>query len=63
MIETSVEATKPSDREYRARVVSDESIAWRFHEFRLSAETAHAALGVQVVCAFVNDHVDLCHAK
>jgi len=63
MSETSVEATKPSDREYRARVVSEESIAWRFHEFRPSAETAHAARSEQTMCIDVIDYADLCHAK
>ena len=29
--------------------------AWRFHEFRLTTETAPAAEGAQAVCVFVND--------
>ena len=58
MIETAVYDTKPYDREYLARAAGAERIAWRFHDFRLSAETASAAKGVQVVCIFVNDHVD-----
>jgi D-lactate dehydrogenase len=37
---------------------SEESIAWRFHDFRLNAETAASAHGAQVACVFVNDRVD-----
>ena len=59
MIETAVYDTKPYDREYLARAAGAERIAWRFHEFRLSAETVHAASGAQAVCVFVNDQVDL----
>ncbi len=58
MIETAVYDSKPYDREYLARAASEERIAWRFHEFRLSAETAHAASGAQAVCVFVNDQAD-----
>ena len=58
MIETAVFDTKPYDREYLARAACAEHIAWRFHEFRLSAETAPAAKGAQAVCIFVNDHAD-----
>ena len=58
MIETAVYDTKPYDREYLARAASSERIAWRFHDFRLSAETAPAAKGAQAVCIFVNDHAD-----
>lgn len=58
MIETAVYDTKPYDREYLVKAVGAEGIAWRFHEFRLSAETAAAAKGAQAVCVFVNDHAD-----
>jgi D-lactate dehydrogenase len=58
MIETSVFDTKPYDREYLGHAANAEQIAWRFHEFRLSAETASAAEGAQAVCIFVNDHAD-----
>ena len=30
-------------------------IDWRFLDFRLSPDTAHAAGGAQAVCVFVND--------
>jgi len=58
MIEIAVYDTKPYDREYLARAPGAERIAWRFHEFRLSAETATAAKGAQAVCVFVNDQAD-----
>ena len=58
MIEIAVYDTKPYDREYLAQAPCAERIAWRFHEFRLSAETAPAAKGAQAVCVFVNDQAD-----
>ena len=54
MIETAVFDTKAYDREYLGRADGAERVAWRFHEFRLSAETASAAKGAQAVCVFVN---------
>ena len=58
MIEIAVYDTKPYDREYLAQAPGAERIAWRFHEFRLSAETAPAAKGAHAVCIFVNDQAD-----
>jgi D-lactate dehydrogenase len=58
MIETAVYDTKAYDREYFARAACSEHIVWRFHDFRLSAETASAAEGAQAVCIFVNDRAD-----
>jgi D-lactate dehydrogenase len=58
MIETAVYDAKPYDRDYLARAACAERIAWRFHDFRLSAETAPAAKGARAVCIFVNDHAD-----
>jgi D-lactate dehydrogenase len=58
MIETAVFDTKPYDREYLSKAEGQERIAWRFHEFRLSVETAAAAQGARAVCLFVNDHAD-----
>jgi D-lactate dehydrogenase len=55
---TAVFDTKPYDREYLAQAPGAEQITWRFHEFRLTAETAPAAKGAQAVCAFVNDQAD-----
>jgi D-lactate dehydrogenase len=50
--------TKPYDREYFTRGANAEQVAWRFHAFRLSAETAATAKGAEAVCLFVNDRVD-----
>ena len=47
--------TKPYDRESFARVAGADAIDWRFLDFRLGPGTAHAALGAQAVCVFVND--------
>ncbi len=47
--------TKPYDRDALTRAVSADVIDWRFLEFRLGPETAHAAHGAQAVCVFVND--------
>jgi D-lactate dehydrogenase len=58
MIEVAVYDSKPYDRDYLSRAVGLNDIAWRFHEFRLSSETALAAKGAQAVCVFVNDQVD-----
>ena len=58
MIATAVYDTKPYDREYLAQAPGAERVAWRFHEFRLSAETAPVAKGAQAVCIFVNDQAD-----
>ncbi len=58
MIETAVFDAKPYDRDYLTHAAEAERVAWRFHEFRLSAETAHAASGAKAVCVFVNDKAD-----
>jgi len=58
MIEVSVYDAKPYDREYLANAEGANGIAFRFHEFRLSEETAPTAKGAQAVCIFVNDHAD-----
>ncbi len=47
--------TKPYDRQSLTAAEGAESIDWRFLEFRLGPETAHAAGGAQAVCVFVND--------
>ncbi|HEX7859607.1 MAG TPA: 2-hydroxyacid dehydrogenase [Verrucomicrobiae bacterium] len=48
--------TKPYDREYLSKLSN--GIEWRFHEFRLNAQTAATAKDSSVVCVFVNDRVD-----
>jgi len=58
MIEIATFDTKPYDREYLAQAPGAERVVWRFHEFRLSAETAPVAKGAQGVCIFVNDQAD-----
>jgi D-lactate dehydrogenase len=47
--------TKPYDRESLTRVEGAEAINWRFLDFRLGPDTAHAADGAQAACVFVND--------
>ncbi len=58
MIEVAVYDTKPYDCEYLAQAPGTERVAWRFHEFRLRAETAPSAKGARAVCIFVNDQAD-----
>lgn len=58
MIATAVFDTKPYDRLYLAKSPAANQIAWRFHEFRLTADTAAAASGARAVCLFVNDQAD-----
>jgi len=58
MIQATVYDTKPYDREHLTEAPGAQRVGWRFHEFRLSAETAHAAKGTQAVSAFVNDRID-----
>ena len=58
MIEVAVYDTKSYDREYLGNATGAENVAWRFHEFRLCADTAAAAEGAQAVCIFVNDLAD-----
>jgi D-lactate dehydrogenase len=56
-ITVAVYDTKPYDRESLLRVEGASTIDWRFLEFRLGPDTAHAASGAQAVCVFVNDDV------
>lgn len=51
--------TKSYDQQAFLDAAKDaEGIEWRFHDFRLNAETAASAVGAQAVCVFVNDRVD-----
>ena len=50
--------TKPYDRDYMLAAAGAEQLTWRFHEFRLTAETAATAAGSDAVCVFVNDKLD-----
>ncbi len=58
MTEVAVYDAKSYDREYLSKAAGAKRITWRFHEFRLSEETAATASGAQAVCIFVNDHAD-----
>jgi D-lactate dehydrogenase len=58
MIPVAAYDTKPYDRQHLERANADHALAWQFHEFRLSADTAASARGAQAVCVFVNDRVD-----
>lgn len=58
MITTAFYDTKPYDRQSFNRASGAEGIQWRFHEFRLTAETAATAQNAEAVCVFVNDRVD-----
>ena len=58
MLQVSVYDTKTYDRECLPSANGGGTIGWRFHEFRLSAETATSAQGADAVCVFVNDRVD-----
>ena len=57
MITTAFYDTRPYDRKY-FEGASPAVTTWRFHEFRLSVETAATAGSAQAVCIFVNDRVD-----
>jgi D-lactate dehydrogenase len=58
MIRTAVFDTKPYDREYLSKAPGSGEVEWRFHDFRLSKETASTASGARAVCLFVNDCAD-----
>ncbi|MEQ1861381.1 MAG: 2-hydroxyacid dehydrogenase [Chthoniobacteraceae bacterium] len=58
MLTTALYDTKPYDREFFAHAPGHDRVDWRFHDFRLSSETAATARGAQAVCVFVNDRVD-----
>ena len=58
MIEVAVYDTKPYDRDSFTAATGADRVTWKFHEFRLNADTAQAARGAQAVCIFVNDQPD-----
>lgn len=57
MLTVSVFDTRPYDRESLEHATG-QNIRWRFHEFRLSTDTAASCAGADAACAFVNDRVD-----
>ena len=58
MITAAVFDTKPYDRDALQGSSANAGIAWRFIEFRLTAETASLAKGATAVSVFVNDKLD-----
>lgn len=50
--------TKSYDREFFRLQPQAAKLDQRFHEFRLTAETASTAAGARAVCVFVNDKLD-----
>lgn len=58
MIQVAFYDTKPYDRQYFEAAIGNGRLVYRFHEFRLNAETAATARGAQAVCVFVNDSLD-----
>ncbi len=57
-LEAAFYDTKPYDKQYFEAAPGVERLRWRFHEFRLSRETAATAGGADAVCVFVNDRID-----
>jgi D-lactate dehydrogenase len=57
-LQVSVFDTKVYDREYLSGNPDSREIDWKFHDFRLSAETAPTVAGSTAVCLFVNDKGD-----
>jgi lactate dehydrogenase-like 2-hydroxyacid dehydrogenase len=49
---------KPYDRQSFKRVGDGDCIQWRFHEFRLTAETAASTQDADAVCVFVSDRLN-----
>jgi D-lactate dehydrogenase len=50
--------TKSYDRPQLLQHSVGSPLEWRFHEFRLTAQTAATAAGADAVCVFVNDQLD-----
>jgi D-lactate dehydrogenase len=58
MIPVAFYDTKRYDRESLRQADDAHELQWKFHKFRLNAETAVTAEGTRAVCVFVNDRVD-----
>ena len=58
MLTTAFYDTRPYDRKYFENGPEATRLLWRFHDFRLSAETVATAHGADAVCVFVNDRLD-----
>lgn len=50
--------TKPYDRLELQSHAQETRLTWRFHEYRLTKQTALTAAGADAVCVFVNDQLD-----
>lgn len=50
--------TKPYDREVMLAAEASAGLEFRFHDFRLTVESAATAAGSDAVCVFVNDKLD-----
>jgi D-lactate dehydrogenase len=50
--------TKSYDRQSFMSAPDADSLAWRWHDFRLGPDTLAAAEGARAVCVFVNDKLD-----
>ena len=58
MIDAAFYDTKPYDRQHFEQAQENKPVRWRFHDFRLGADTATTAKGAGAVCVFVNDRLD-----
>ncbi|HMP83498.1 MAG TPA: 2-hydroxyacid dehydrogenase [Verrucomicrobiota bacterium] len=58
MLEVAVYDSKPYDRDSLPFAPNAKKLKWRFHDFRLTKDTAGTAHGADCVCVFVNDRVD-----
>lgn len=58
MLTVSFYDMKSYDRAYFEGAEGATQLKFRFHEFRLTSETASTAEGAQAVCVFVNDQLD-----
>jgi D-lactate dehydrogenase len=58
MLTTAFYETRSYDRKYFENGPGKGRVLWRFHDFRLSAETVSTCRGAVAACIFVNDRVD-----
>ncbi len=50
--------TKPYDKTYFSKAISDLALEIKYFEFRLDVNTSNLAEGCDAICAFVNDRLD-----
>lgn len=58
VVTAAVFDTRPYDRAALQRASANHGIEWHFLEFRLTQDTASAAMNARAVCVFVNDQLD-----